>query len=178
MMPPISRVVPTLTEVLDEAAWQSAPVVRHEVTMEPVAPAMPDGVVAFAPMPEPDPLPGFAAVADFELDLGDGVAAPAMAAVSFEPASQAAAASAGPPGQDGWWAALETGLQQRLSLAVDLAVDELLQNSLRESLERATVQLTESLMLDVRQQIAPQLEALVHEALREVLRQERERPSS
>jgi hypothetical protein len=168
MNPPMPRVVPTLTEVLDESAWQPAPAVRLEAAMEPAAQA----VVEFTPMPAPDPVPAFAAVTEFELDLGDGSVA---AAAPFEPVAQFAEAA--PPRQDELWAALEIGLQQRLSLAVDLAVDELLQKSLRESLERATAQLTESLLLDVRQQMAPQLEALVQEALREVLRQERERSS-
>jgi hypothetical protein len=175
--PPIPRVVPTLTEVLDEAVWQPAPAVRLEATMEPVAPAALDEAAVFAPMPAPDTLPAFAAVTDFELDLGDGVATPVVHAAPFGPVPAFAAPPGAPPRQDELWAALETGLQQRLSLAVDLAVDELLQTSLRESLERATAQLTESLMLDVRQQIAPQLEALVQEALREVLRQERARIS-
>lgn len=186
---PSSRVVPTLTEVLDETAWRQGPASDLVVpASEPQPPAAPSVEPDVAPMPETEllreavqdlaPPPGAlademaAALVDFDLDLGGPV--DAADAPPPEPATDLPAATL-PPDSNAFFDALELGLRQRLGLALDLAVDELLQQRLRESLERATSLLTESLLAELRQQLAPQLETLLQQALAEVLRQERDR---
>lgn len=174
---PPGRVVPTLTEVLDESAWQQAPACGAP----PAAPATPSPV----PLPEspqdlaPDqpfgPEAGMLAANDFELDLGEPAAAPPAGVEPSQGPPEAPPAQVLPTDSNAFFDALELGLRQRLGLALDLAVDELLQERVRESLERATSLLTESLLAELRQQLAPQLETLLQRALAEVLRQERDR---
>lgn len=186
---PSSRVVPTLTEVLDETVWRlgaggdpaalaSELPLSSAPPIEPVAAPMVETELLRDVVQDLAPPPGVldgkmaAALVDFDLDLGG----PSDVADSLVPVPVADLPAATlPPDSNAFFDALELGLRQRLGLALDLAVDELLQQRLRESLERATSQLTESLLAELRQQLAPQLETLLQQALGEVLRQERDR---
>jgi len=183
MNPQPPRVVPTLTEVLDEATWH-APAPAGHAGQTPTLPEVIAAVVpAEAAMPEADLAPVVlqdlappiepVLARDFDLDLGAVVE---IMAPAPEPVpTHATAAPTLPPDNNAFFEALELGLRQRLSVALDLLVDDLLRQGVRESLERATSRLSESLLADLRQQLAPQLEGLMQQALNEVLRQERDR---
>jgi hypothetical protein len=162
VMPP--RVVPTLTEVLDEASIRPAAENPAAADLPADGPAEP----AFDSFAEPAPLP--VPADDFELDLGLAAATVPAPVPAQEPAADPSAPS--------FYDALELGLRQRASLALDVALDGWLQQTLRERLEQAAARQTESLLQELREMLAPQLEALVQQTLGELLRQERDRLSS
>lgn len=162
----VPRVVPTLTEVLDEARWQSAEAAAQlqvpaepaasiapaEIVLEPsfTLPDLQDPVLDLSdPLPSADDLPPWSA--DQESPQLDSLASPdlVLAAVAFPDEAPAPEPQGGVP-ED---------------FLASPGFDALLRQSLQEAMAELAPSLAEMLLPVLRERLRPQLERWADETL-------------